>query len=108
MAFRNAPILLFLPPWFCLSLIAVDPKINGIEPYSTNQVIVHFDTEARRAYSLEYSDNWCLTKQNDSFILGCATWKSIFSAPSIPFANHYVIVDSKTNLHRIYRLRVTP
>src|SRR5262249_16675816 len=101
MAFRNTPILIFLTPWLSSSLIAADPKINGIEPYSTNQVIVHFDTEARRIYSLEYSDDWCLVKQNDTFLLGCATWKSIFSAPSIPFGNHYVIVDYKTNLHRI-------
>src|SRR5689334_8430654 len=105
MGFKTALIL--VAP-LCVATRAADPKINGIEPYSTNQVIVHFDTEARRAYSLEYSDSWCYSTQNNTLTFGCTTWKSIFSTPAIPFANHYVIVDSKTNLHRIYRLRVTP
>jgi hypothetical protein len=35
------------------------------------------------------------------------SWSNLFVAPNFPFSNHYVIVDTRTNTHRFYRLKVT-
>jgi hypothetical protein len=88
-----------------------EPRIELIDRLGTNLVTLHFDTDADRAYTVQYID-----------LLPCATngvpgatnslpgggWSNLITIPAFPFNNHYVIVDSRTNQHRLYRLSVTP
>lgn len=78
------------------SCFGQSPRIDLIEPFLMNQVLIHFDTEADVVYELQYTDSVGLN--------GEADWNSLFTAPPLPFANHYVIVDSRTADQRYYRL----
>ena len=84
-----------------ISVIAAPPKIDFIETYLTTQVLIHFDTEANRTYELQY------TEKLVNGIPG-GTWTNLFTAPSIPFENHYIVVDTRLRPQRFYRLRVFP
>lgn len=92
-------IPLLLTGGFCAN--AVTPKIDYIEPFLTTQVLIHFDTEANRTYVLEYTETLV------SGVPG-GTWTNLFTAPNIPFENHYIIVDTRLRPQRFYRLRVFP
>ncbi len=74
------------------------PKIEFIEPFQKDLVLIHFDTEPNATYDLQYSDSLNPSSQN---------WISLYVAPNLPFGNHYVIPDTRTKLRRFYRLRVT-
>lgn len=75
---------------------ATEPKINFIELFGTNKVLIHFDTEANHTYVLQYSSS--LTATN---------WSNMFTGFNYPFNNHYIIPDDRTTSYRFYRLRVT-
>ena len=77
-------------------LSAGPAHIDRIEPFLSDQVTIHFDTEANRKYELQF------------FHRPTGVWSNLFEAPKVPFPNHYIIVDYRTNEMRIYRLRVTP
>src|ERR1041385_1661221 len=77
------------------------PVIYLIELFSTNQVLVHFDTDATRTYTLQYTD-----KRGTNGFAG-STWSNLYNAPLLPFPNHYIVVDTRTNKMRFYRLSVT-
>lgn len=79
---------------------AAVPKIDYIELFLTNQVLIHFDTEANRTYELQYTE---------TLVNGVpgGTWTNLFTAPSIPFPNHYIVVDTRLRPQRFYRLRAT-
>ncbi len=97
----------FLVVAFVLGLLA--PVCSGraelylIEKFLTNQVLLHFDTEPNRTYVLQYTDSLTLTSTGV-----VARWSNLFTAPSFPFPNHYVIVDAGTAPQRFYRLTATP
>jgi hypothetical protein len=38
---------------------------------------------------------------------GPATWFNLYTAPNLPFANHYIVPDTMTTRQRYYRLSVT-
>ena len=78
------------------------PSIYLIERYATNQVLVHFDTDPNRTYVLQYTD-----KLGTNGFEG-STWSNLYTAPLLPFPNHYIIPDWGTNKMRFYRLKVTP
>ena len=78
---------------------AEPPKIDRIELFQTSQVTLHFDTEANRTYELQFRNQ---SGTNN------VPWTNLFVAPRIPFPNHYIVVDTRTNAARIYRLKVTP
>ena len=80
---------------------AGQPKIDLIEAFQTNQVLIHFDTEANRTYELQYTET--LTNGVPS-----GKWTNLFVAPNIPFPNHYVVLDTGLRPQRFYRLRVLP
>lgn len=84
-----------------IRLTAAPPKIDYIEPFLTTQVLIHFDTEANRTYELQYTE---------TLVNGVpgGTWTNLFTAPNIPFDNHYIIVDTRLRPLRFYRLRVSP
>ncbi|HWX21719.1 MAG TPA: hypothetical protein VN578_17580 [Candidatus Binatia bacterium] len=79
---------------------AAQPVISLIERYSSNQVLLHFDTEANRTYTLQYSTN--------SPVASNALWFPLYVAPSAPFPDHYIVPDTATSRQRFYRLSVTP
>jgi hypothetical protein len=82
---------------------AAPPEIHRIERFLTNQILLHFDTEPNRTYVLQYTDSLTMTRTGM-----VARWSNLFSAPNLPFPNHYVVVDSALAPQRFYRLSVTP
>jgi hypothetical protein len=79
---------------------ATPPKISYIERWSvngTNGVLLHFDTDANRTYSLQATDK-----------LGTnAFWTNLYTAPNLPFTDHYIVPDLRPGNH-FYRLSVRP
>jgi hypothetical protein len=81
---------------------AEPPRIDRIEFFLTNQVTLHFDTEANRVYELQFRNVEGLVS---------SSWSNLYVTPRFPFPNHYIVVDNidkRTNRARLYRLRVTP
>ena len=101
--------------WLVYSGVAAEPRIDKIELFGTNQILLHFNTDANKKYELQYIDRLTCgpaTMTTDDPVCGGnaidgGRWSNLFAVPAIPFANHYVIVDTRTNTHRFYRLRVT-
>ena len=91
---------------------AEPPHIEYIEKLSTNQVTIHFYTEANRTYTLQVLDSLsCPTNGSvacSSSKVPTGSWSNLWTAPRLPFPNHYIITDYRTNRMRFYRLRVTP
>jgi len=83
------------------TVTATQPIISLISLFSTNGVTLHFDTEANRQYTLQYTDR--LPYPGELLI-----WSNLYTAPNLPFPNHYVILDIRTSPQRFYRLEVTP
>lgn len=84
------------------------PRIDRIELLFTDLVTVHFDTEPNRKYELQFID--ALPRSTNNLVAPTpnASWSNLFVAPAVPFPNHYIVADTRTNRHRFYRLRVTP
>ena len=95
-----AIVCLFLVLLFEGLAPATDPMISLIEKWSvngTNGVLLHFDTDANRIYTLQSTDK-----------LGTnAVWTNLFSSPpNTVFPSHYVVPDLRPGNH-FYRLHVT-
>ena len=73
-----------------------------IELFSTNMVLLHFDTDANRTYTLQYTDKL----GTNGF--ASSTWSNLYRAPLLPSPSHYIVPDYRTNKMRFYRLSVTP
>lgn len=84
---------------FCLAASAAAPHIDKIEPFGKHELTIHFETEANRRYQLQYA--FALRGTNTA-------WTNLFVVDRYPFPNHFVIVDTKTNASRYYRLVATP
>jgi hypothetical protein len=93
-------------------LTAAEPNIYLIELLSSNQVTVHFNTDANRTYTLQYLDSLsCPTNGSGAcsiYNVPTGSWSNLWVAPRLLFPNHYVITDYRTNRMRFYRLKVTP
>lgn len=87
--------------WLGTGAWAATPRIDYIEPFLSTQVLIHFDTDANRTYFLEYTE----TLKNG---VPAGGWTNLFTAPSLPFENHYIVVDTRLRPQRFYRLRVIP
>jgi hypothetical protein len=85
----------------CLPASLGSVKIDFIELFENDRVLIHFDTEANRSYQLQYTE----TLTNG---VPAGNWTNLFVAPSTPFPGHYVIVDTRLRPQRFYRLRVLP
>ena len=104
-AFRKTKPTLFYGFCICTFVLAVvletalatDPHIDFIERYGTNQITIHFNTDANRTYTLQ-----CSSEGNSG------SWSNIYTVPSDPFPNHYVVVAAATKGSGFYRLAVTP
>jgi hypothetical protein len=82
------------------TIAANPPQIDYIETLSTNLIVIHFDTAANKVYHLQRTLD--LNGGMES-----ASWIDIYEAPELPFPNHYVVVDYRTNSQGFYRLKVT-
>src|SRR4051794_5973471 len=100
--FRISIFCLLALTGICASHAAAPPEISLIERYSTNMVLIHFDTVANRTYYLQYLDRFP-TNGNPS-----TTWSNLYKIDKTPFPDHYIITDWRTNRMRFYRLMVTP
>src|SRR5438876_11452644 len=104
-SFARVTLAALIVPTLLLSVHFVrstTPVIELIRPLSTNQVLLHFDTDANRTYILQYSDNIGTNG------LASSTWSYLYTAPLLPTPNHYIVPDWRTNSVRFYRLKVTP
>jgi len=95
---------------FCLAGRAEVPHIEKIERYGKHELLLHFATEANRAYEVQYT--FKLVRTNISGINSnnpaAGGWTNLYTVPSYPFPNHFIIVDTITNAARYYRMRVRP
>lgn len=91
---------------------ATEPNIYLIERFSSNQVTLHFNTDANRTYSLQYLDSLSCPANGgmgcSSYNVPSGSWSNLWVAPRLAFPNHYVVTDYRTNRMRFYRLKVTP
>ena len=83
---------------------AADYRIDFIE-VDGRYVNIHFDTVANRTYALQYRSSVSFTNAPGTSTTG---WSNLLVIPAVPFPNHHVVSDVRTNQHRYYRLRVTP
>jgi len=82
---------------FVETVRATEPHIDLIERYDTNRVTIHFNTDANRVYTLQYSS-----------ATNSGTWSNVYTISAEPFPNHYILVAPATNAFGFYRLAVTP
>ena len=73
-----------------------DPRIDYIELYGTNQVQIHYGTEAGKTYVLQFANDVASTN-----------WSNIHTGFNFPFSNYWHVLDYRTNKSRVYRLRVS-
>jgi len=65
-------------------------------------VLIHFDTLAGLAYTLQYTQSLPLPSSPQT------VWTTVYQAPILPFPNHYIVVDTKADASRFYRLLIAP
>ena len=88
-----------------MSFLAADHHIDHIE-IDNRYVNIHFNTLPNRTYVLQYRRSVSFTNAPGSPTTG---WSNLTAVPALPFPNHYVISDVRTNQQqRYYRLRITP
>ena len=88
-----------------------EPSIHYIKRLGTNQVIIHFFTDANRAYSVQYFDTLsCHTNSMKCNTSGVpiTNWLTLTNFTALPVSFEYLALDKTTNRSRFYRLRVTP
>src|SRR3989442_772075 len=79
---------------------SAEPRVDHIERLGTNQVTIHFDTDANRTYILQYLDDWVAGTNG----MPSGTWSNLAVIPATPFNNHYVLPDYATSSFPSYRL----
>jgi len=94
--------------WGVIALLALAraavPRIDLIEIYQTNQVMIHFETEPNRTYVVQRSTAFGQASNGTA-----AVWTDIASVPAVPYNQHWIAVDTNPTLPvRFYRLKVTP
>ena len=92
---------LTLVAWLIWPAVAASPVISWIEPYGSNQILIHFDVQANSTCTLQWTDNF---KKNKTAPL----WSNLWTSPNLPFFEHYIIPDTRTARQRFYRLRLGP
>lgn len=74
-----------------------------IEPYLDSGVLLHFDTLPFKKYELQASTNFAIASP------GSIQWSTLYTVPAVPFGNHYIILDPRTNAPtKCYRIVVSP
>ncbi len=91
--------------------LGTEPSIHYIKRLGTNQVIIHFYTDANRTYVLQSLDT--LSCRTNAMLCNTngvpkTNWSNFFTNIVVPFPTDFTAVDTTTNKSRFYRLRVTP
>ncbi len=74
-----------------------------IETFLTDGVLLHFDTVPFRRYELQATTNLSVVPPDK------IPWVTLYTVPAVPFENHYIILDSRTNAAaKCYRIIVSP
>jgi hypothetical protein len=74
-----------------------------IEPIRNDGVLLHFDTAPFRRYQLQVTTNLFVSPPAK------VTWVTLYTVPPVPFQNHYIVLDSRTNApSKCYRIVVSP
>lgn len=74
-----------------------------IETFLNDGVLLHFDTLPFRRYELQATTNFSVASP------GMIPWVTLYTVPAVPFENHYIILDSRTNAAaKCYRILVSP
>jgi len=98
----SGPLLVRWIPLIWLTVAgAGEARIERIELFLTDRVLIHFDTEANQTYELQVAEAVGTNAPT------AVAWTNLFVAPGTPFPNHYVVVDTRTHRQRFYRLRVS-
>ena len=92
--------IVFLLVWAAPARSA-PPEISFVQLYSSNMLIIHFDTAANRTYYLQYTDKLGTNG-------GGGAWSNLYIVAKTVDPNHYAVPDWRTNKARFYRLMVTP
>jgi hypothetical protein len=87
---------------------AQTPEISFIEvpTNAPSLVYIHFYTDPGHTYYLQYNNSVVCTNCGDKLTMA-TNWSNLFTGYNLPFAEHYVITDTRTNKSRFYRLRMT-
>lgn len=91
--------------------IAEEPRIYLIELANPNYVLLHFNTDPKRTYTLQHLDvtpSQVGLSANGTSNFYFGKWTNLAVIPAIPFPNHYIFADTRTNQVRFYRLLATP
>jgi len=91
--------------------LGTEPSFHYIKRLGTNQVIIHFYTDANRTYVLQSLDT--LSCRTNTMLCNSngvpkTNWSNLFTNIVLPFPWDFTAVDTATNKSRFYRLRVTP
>ncbi len=97
--------------WASLGFGVALPSFHYIKRLGTNQVIIHFYTDANRTYVLQSLDT--LSCRTNTMLCNSngvpkTNWSNLFTNIVLPFPWDFTAVDTATNKSRFYRLRVTP
>ena len=76
---------------------ATDPHIEMIKRAGTNWITIHFNTEANRTYTLQYSSR-----------LNYGSWSNIYTAPADADSNRYTVLVPASSGSGFFRLAVRP
>src|SRR6266511_5373624 len=76
---------------------ATDPHIELIKRAGTNWITIHFNTEANRTYTLQYSSR-----------LNYGSWSNIYTAPADADSNRYTVLVPAKSGSGFFRLSVRP
>ena len=90
---------------FALVVIAraTVPHIYLFEPINPNLVAIHFEMDAFRSYTVQYTSSFIVTSNGIT-----AVWTDLETVPTFPFNNHWVSTDTRSATARFYRLKVVP
>src|SRR5262245_33593044 len=93
-------------PMVCLLAIgvsvgAVTPHIDRIEPFLADFILIHFDAAPNYNYALDYTEIL-------SNGVPVGPWTNLFKADASPSVQHYVVPDTKKRKQRFYRLVAYP
>ena len=89
-------VSILIPVW----VHSDQPRIEFIETFGTNQVLIHYDTPPNHSYLLQRID----VLSSNGVVL--TNWSNMHTGSAFPFTNHSIIPDTRTNQARFYRLKV--
>ena len=79
------------------------PHIYLFEAINPNLVAIHFEMDAGRSYTVQYTSSFIVTSNGIT-----AVWTDLETVPTFPYDYHWVSTDTRSATARFYRLKVVP